>query len=231
MTLAIAQYQRQLWREMQNEAGALRAPSSRLEAAFFATPRHRFVDRYRTWNDPRWRSGDLNEIYTDDSLILAGNENSAVLSSASQPSYVLSLVDALDIQPGHRILEIGSGCGWLLAIMAQLAAPDGHVSGVEIIPELVRQSRRNLAEISIANVHNADGRDGFAPSAPYDRIISTASMTTIPAALLSQTEPGALLLLPISTGITTQCNVTLYKRIASDLLAIETREGYFVPLI
>ena len=230
MTVAIDQMQRRLWREMVSEKGALRAPSTVIESAYFATPRHRYVSTYRTWDNPRWRAGDLGEVYSDNSLILVGDENAGAISSASQPSFILSLVDSLDIRPGHRILEIGSGCGWLVAIMAHLAGPDGRVYGVEILPELVRQSRQNLAEIRTATIHCADGRDGFPPSAPYDRIISTAAMPTIPPALLDQTAPGARLLLPIATGEATRCNVVLYERVSGGLAVIKAQDGYFVPL-
>jgi protein-L-isoaspartate(D-aspartate) O-methyltransferase len=228
--LAIAQLQRLLWREMTDDGGVL-SPSPRLEAAFFSAPRHQFIGRYRTWYNQRWRYGDLDEIYSDVSLILVGDDNHAVISSASQPSYVLSLVDALDIQPGHRVLEIGSGCGWLCAVMGHLAGPEGRVTGIEILPELAQQSRDNLAELRNITIHCGDGRDGFEPSAPYDRVICTAAMTDVSGELLAQTAPGARLMLPISTGDATRCAVRLFEQTGNELKRIGEREGFFVPLV
>jgi protein-L-isoaspartate(D-aspartate) O-methyltransferase len=230
MTLAISAYQRQLWRDMTTGEGVLRNASAALQAAYFATPRHRFVSTYRTWHNREWRSGDLAEIYSDDSLILVGDDNGAVISSASQPSYVLSLVQWLDVKPGNRVLDIGSGCGWLSAVMAWLVGPLGAVTGVEILPGLAAASRRNLEGVGNVEIITGDGMAGYAPRAPYDRIIATAGMPIIPGALAAQTAPGARLVLPIATGEATRCAVTLFERSAEGLEQIEARDGYFVPI-
>lgn len=232
MTLAIDQLQRQLWQAMTGDDGSLRNPPRALERAFFATPRHRFVQRFRTYENPLWRTPaeDLAGVYVDDALFLVADER-GVHSTASSPGFILSLVQTLDIQPGHRVLEIGSGCGWLVAVMAHLAGPDGRVYGIEILPELVRGSRTNLIEIRNTTIHCGDGREGFAPGAPYDRVIATAAMPTIPITLLQQTKPGARLLLPIAHGEAPRCAVALYERTDEGLATIEAREGYFVPMV
>ena len=137
----VKQYQQALWQEIL-AGGALTGPAVAIRDAFFATPRHHFIGRYRTWHDPAWRSGDLAEIYRDISLILCGDDNTQVASSCSQPSYILGLAEWLDVRAGHSVLEVGSGSGWLVAILAYLVGPAGRVTGVEIIPELAEYRGR-----------------------------------------------------------------------------------------
>lgn len=211
--------------------GVLRDPSPAIEAAFFAVPRHRFVQRFRTWNDPTWRTVEYAEVYTDEPIILAAGDGAAVASTCSMPSYILALVQWLDVRPGHRVLEIGSGCGWLAAVLGHLAGPAGHVVGVEFLADLAEASRRNLADIANVEIITGDGAAGYEPGAPYDRVIATAGMREIPGALMRQTKPGALLLLPIRTDPpTSACIVRLFERIKDGLECVGERPGFFVPM-
>lgn len=223
------EHQQRLWRDMLAR-DALVAPSPALEAAYFATPRHRFIDRFRTWHNPVWRTGPLDDIYDDNSLILAGDSNDDVLSTCSMPSFILGLVDWLGIEPGHRVLEIGSGCGWLVAIMAHLAGERGHVTGVELIADLAKASRQALAGYDVT-IHAGDGSAGFPANAPYDRVIFTAAIAEIPPAFVGQMRLGGRLLAPIRMEEGgTAASVELFERREDGFVSIGSRPGFFVPL-
>jgi protein-L-isoaspartate(D-aspartate) O-methyltransferase len=97
-------------------------------------------------------TGQLADIYSDAVMIHVDAAGERLPSTNSQPSYVLWLLDQLDPRPGQRLLEIGSGSGWLAAVMAELVGKGGRVTGMEIIPELAAQSQADLRRLGIDNV-------------------------------------------------------------------------------
>src|SRR5688572_21074092 len=109
-------------------------------AAYLATPRHRFVPRYREWASKDWHDvtdANLHEhlatLYTDQAVILFSDENNNVLSTISQPSFVLRMLDLLQLESGHSVLELGAGSGWNAALIGHLVGPAGTVCSLEII--------------------------------------------------------------------------------------------------
>jgi protein-L-isoaspartate O-methyltransferase len=168
----------------------------RFRNAVAATPRHSFVHRFRLRTGPSFerddehslRDGDadpmaeLAHIYSDAVLTHVDAAGQPLPSTNSQPSYILWLLHLLDLQPGQRVLEIGSGSGWLAAVMARLVGDDGYVTGLEIISELAAQGRADLARLGIDNVSvlTADGAQGHAATAPFDRVIITAATWDLP---------------------------------------------------
>jgi protein-L-isoaspartate(D-aspartate) O-methyltransferase len=113
----------------------------------------------------------------------------------SQPFIVALMTDLLDVQPGQRVLEIGTGLGYQAAILARLA---GAVCSVELLPELAREAGRRLARLGYRDVaiKLGNGRLGWPERAPFDRIIVTAAPDLIPPALLQQLRPGGKLVIP-----------------------------------
>ena len=113
----------------------------------------------------------------------------------SQPFIVALMTDLLEIGPGHRVLEIGTGLGYQTALLAELAA---EVFTVEAIGELARSGRRRLADRGYANVsfRIGDGSLGWPGHAPFDRIIVTAAPDLIPPALLQQLGPDGRMAVP-----------------------------------
>lgn len=113
----------------------------------------------------------------------------------SQPFIVALMTDLLEIDPEHRVLEIGTGLGYQAALLAELAA---EVYTVELIEELARSGRRRLGEQGYGNIRFrvGDGSLGWPDHAPFERIIATAAPDLIPPALLQQLKPGGRMVIP-----------------------------------
>ena len=200
-----AKYQRQLL-DQTRQLYYQTPISDATEQAFMATPRHLFGRRYREraskeWNEVNEDNLDrhLATLYADNALILFGEDDDNVPSTISQPSFVLRMLDLLQIQPGHTVLELGTGSGWNAALLGCLVGPAGTVYSLEIIPEIARRAADTIAELGITNVRviAADGGDGYAPGAPYDRIAFTAGAYDLPRQFYHQTKEGGLLLVVI----------------------------------
>src|ERR1039458_127160 len=177
--------------------------SQATERAFLATPRHLFVKRYREWGTTDWRQvtaenleQHLPTLYADRPLLLFGDDDSNVLSTISQPSFVLRMLDMLRLQPGQTVFELGAGSGWNAALMGHLVGPDGRVFSLELIPELARTAAETVQMLGIKNVRivAADGGDGYPAGVPYDRAIFTAGAYDLPRAFNAQLKDGGLLM-------------------------------------
>ncbi|MGH3671186.1 MAG: methyltransferase domain-containing protein [Pseudonocardiaceae bacterium] len=119
-------------------------------------------------------------------------------SSASQPSLVLDMLASLDVQDGHRVLEIGTGTGYNAALLAARLGDHG-VSSIEIDATVAQQARTNLVTNGYTPVViTGDGAAGYPAGAPYDRIIATASVRPgeLPYAWVEQTRPGGIIVSP-----------------------------------
>ncbi|HMT34164.1 MAG TPA: protein-L-isoaspartate carboxylmethyltransferase [Dermatophilaceae bacterium] len=117
----------------------------------------------------------------------------------SQPSTVRRMLEELDVQVGHRVLDVGSGSGWTTALLAHLVGPDGWVLGVERVPALVASGAAVLADLGMpwATIRPAaPGVLGAPELAPYDRILVSAMASKIPADLLAQLGPAGIMVIP-----------------------------------
>lgn len=193
--------------------GALWSPP--LIAAFRATPRHRFLERFYQYQsqDNRWREvvtrdpgpAELAWVYADRALIThvyqgdPGDPRSAVAcSSSSQPSLMAEMLEDLKLRPGLRVLEIGTGTGYNAALLAHVVGP-GQVVSVEVDRNVLAEAWDHLRAFGERGVvvHQADGRLGWAEAAPYDRLMVTAASDDLEPAWLQQLQPGGLLLAPL----------------------------------
>ncbi|MGH3289619.1 MAG: protein-L-isoaspartate O-methyltransferase family protein, partial [Streptosporangiaceae bacterium] len=142
-----------------------RAPSPAVQAAFGAVPRHLFLPGL----DPAL-------VYADDALVIKYDADGVPVSSSSQPAMMAIMAEQLDLAPGHRVLEIGTGSGYNAGVLAHIVGPGGSVVTVDIDPDLVAQAQEGLraAGYPTVRVGCADGGFGDPGGAPFDRIIVTA---------------------------------------------------------
>jgi len=114
----------------------------------------------------------------------------------SQPYIVALMTDLLDLDPGSRVLEVGTGSGYQAAILGELA---GQVYSLEIIPALAESAKARLASMGYDNVtvRCGNGRAGWPEQAPFDAVMVTAAAEAIPPALTEQLKPGGRMIIPL----------------------------------
>jgi len=236
-----SQFQEELLRVIKNKQ---RDPlPAAIEQAYWSTPRHLFVKRFYQQRHDEWELTVLDEeniavklplLYQDNPVVLVVDLKSPLLgfkSSISQPSLVLSMLRKLDIREGDKVLEIGAGSGWNAAMMGRLAGPTGSVYSVEIIPELIESARETISGLGIDNVKiiEGDGGDGYAPEAPYDRIMFTVGSYDIPAAFFQQLKEGGLLLMVLK-HVGFGDTLYLFRKTGNRLESLESWPCSFVGL-
>ena len=146
----------------------------------------------------------------------------------SQPYIVGLMTQALEVQPRHRVLEIGTGSGYQAAVLAQLAA---HVYSIELEPELARLASGTLQLLGYANVtvRQGDGYQGWPQQAPFDRIILTAAPPQIPTRLIEQLARGGRLVAPVG-GASDQELILLEKLADGSTRTTQAGAVIFVPM-
>lgn len=180
--------------------------------AFASVPRHLFVPYYfigvlggyeRLWGEDTDRSRRerwLRGAYADAPLATRVRDGE-LISSSSQPSLMARMLTELRVEDGNRVLEIGAGTGYNAALLAHRLG-DGLVTTVDLDPDLTEGARGHL---EAAGYHPAvvtgDGARGVPEHAPYDRIIATCELSSVPRAWLAQCFPGARILTPLATGL------------------------------
>lgn len=180
--------------------------------AFQEVPRHLFVPYYyvgasdgfeRVWcedPDPGQRERWLRGAYADTALATRVRD-AELVSSSSQPSLMALMLTALEIRDGDAVLEIGAGTGYNAALLAHRLG-DGLVTTVDLDPEITESARQHLDAVGRhPTVVTGDGTRGVPERAPFDRIIATCTLTSIPRPWLAQCRPGALILTPLATGL------------------------------
>jgi protein-L-isoaspartate(D-aspartate) O-methyltransferase len=153
----------------------------RVLAAMAAIPRHEFVPaEYR------------HEAYTDGPLPIGFGQ------TISQPYIVAWMTQELGVEPGARVFEVGTGCGYQTAVLAELGAV---VYSVELVRELADQARQTLARLGYHQVHlrHGSGYDGWPEAAPFDRILLTAAPPEIPPILIDELADAGRLVAPVGT--------------------------------
>ena len=151
----------------------------------------------------------------------------------SAPHMVAMIAEILDLKPGMKVLEIGTGCGYNAAVIAEIIGPEGRLYTVERIGSLYERARRKLRNLGYDNITviHGDGSQGFADEAPYSRIYVTAAAPYIPDPLMKQLEIGGKLLIPVGSDKFYQELVLIERTSADDYSSRNLGGVAFVPLI
>jgi protein-L-isoaspartate(D-aspartate) O-methyltransferase len=146
----------------------------------------------------------------------------------SQPYIVAAMLEALQLRAEDRVLEVGTGSGYMTALLAELAA---EVISIERHAELAERSRAVLAQLGYRNVQIivGDGSLGYRPAAPYDGIIASAAAPTIPPALVEQLSEGGRMVIPIGPPHTQQ--LQLVRKVSGAAVITPLDPCRFVPMI
>lgn len=117
----------------------------------------------------------------------------------SQPTTVMLMTHALELEEGDKVFEVGAGSGYQSAIIARIVGPKGKVISTEVVPELVTFARANLKKAGIRNVeiHEEDGSRGWEKDAPYDKIVITAACREFPKPLIGQLKADGIIVGPV----------------------------------
>ena len=154
------------------------ALSRPLREALLKVPRHLFVPAQL-----------MGVAYQDTPLPIGFDK------TLSQPVIGALMLELLGVEPGHKLLEVGTGLGWQAAVMAELGA---DLYSVEIVEEFAQAARLRLAALDHEiEIRVGDGSRGWAEHAPFDRILVTAAAAEPPRALLDQLAPGGRMVIPL----------------------------------
>jgi protein-L-isoaspartate(D-aspartate) O-methyltransferase len=184
--------------------------SARVLAAMSKVQRHLFVP------EPQ------REAAYDDHPLPIGHGQ-----TISQPYIVGFMTEALDVEPSHRVLEIGTGSGYQAAILGELAR---EVYTIEIVEPLATRARETLKALGYANVHvrTGDGYLGWPEHAPFDRVMVTAAPEEVPRALVEQLRVGGLMAIPVGSVFQ---ELRILRKTDSGLETLATMPVRFVPMV
>ncbi|MBT6367581.1 protein-L-isoaspartate(D-aspartate) O-methyltransferase [Candidatus Woesearchaeota archaeon] len=150
--------------------------------------------------------------------------------SISQPTTIMIMLEALEIEMGHNVFELGAGVGYRAALLSKVVGSEGKCTTTDIIPELIHATNKNLTTLGITNtdIIEMDGGEGHNENAPYDRIIITAACPVIPQPLIDQLKEGGILIAPVGNlrGQTIVKGIKENGRLELDYLG----QFAFVPL-
>jgi protein-L-isoaspartate(D-aspartate) O-methyltransferase len=184
--------------------------NERVVRAMRDTPRHEFMP-------PNQR-----EFAYFDMALPIGNGQ-----TISPPFIVASMTEAIDPQPGDRVLEIGTGSGYQAAVLSPLVR---DVYTIEIVEPLSRRAARALKRLGYENVHTraGDGYLGWPEAAPFDKIVVTCSPEKVPQPLVDQLRDGGLMVIPV--GERYQQTLYLMRKVDGELESEALRPTLFVPM-
>ena len=205
------QYARERKRMVREQLESRDISDPEVLAAFRSVRRHLFVpEEYRTY------------AYADRPLPIGHDQ------TISQPYIVAFMTEALNLEAGEKVLEVGTGSGYQAAILAEICR---EVYTVEIIEELGDSARRLLNELGYDHVHVriGDGYAGWEEHAPYDAIVVTCAPTDIPPALKEQLAEGGRMMIPVGRAYSQE--LVLLRKKGGELVEESVLPVRFVPMV
>jgi protein-L-isoaspartate(D-aspartate) O-methyltransferase len=186
--------------------------NARVLAAMNKVPRHEFVPEHLA-----------DAAYEDHPLPIGYSQ------TISQPYIVALMTELLQLQPGAKVLEVGTGSGYQAAILAEVGA---QVYSIEILEPLAKTSAKLLQRLGYVNVQvkQGDGYLGWPEHAPYDAIVVTAAAGHVPPPLVEQLKPGGRLVIPVGDGQAQQSLLLVEKSAAGSVTTHDVAPVMFVPL-
>jgi protein-L-isoaspartate(D-aspartate) O-methyltransferase len=147
----------------------------------------------------------------------------------SQPFIVALMTDLVVSDASARILEVGTGCGYQSAVLAELVR---KVYSIEIVPELARRAAERLGELGYRNVETqvGDGYHGWPDAAPFDGILVTAAAERVPPPLIEQLRPGGRMVIPVGPPLFGQSLMLVSKDEGGEVRIRDVLAVAFVPL-
>ncbi|MGD8868501.1 MAG: protein-L-isoaspartate(D-aspartate) O-methyltransferase [Gemmatimonadales bacterium] len=182
-------------------------------AAMRTVPRHEFVPEEHQ-----------RRAYADQPLPIGYGQ------TISQPYIVAYMTEILEVSPGMKVLEVGTGSGYQAAVLAEIGC---QVFSVEIFEALATQARARLARLGYENVtvRHGDGHYGWAEEAPFDAVIVTAAAGHIPPALVQQLEPGGRMVIPVGSVYGVQNLILVEKDTDGGVRTRHLLPVRFVPML
>ncbi len=184
--------------------------SQAIENAFLEVERHAFFPKEM-----------MEKAYEDNAFPVGHGQ------TISQPSTIAAMLEMLDAREEMKILEIGSGTGYVIALLSRIAGEKGKVFGIDLVEELIEQSKKTLLEQKTKNIEIAkgNGRNGWKENVFFDRILVSAACSRVPEKLFEQLKESGKLVAPI--GDTEFQELIMFEKKEGKIFERE-RHGYFV---
>jgi protein-L-isoaspartate(D-aspartate) O-methyltransferase len=192
------------------------------------------MDRF-PWLEASWVSDPVRHAFqsTDHEKLTLREDGTPVLQTTS-PELMARMLCGLAVEPGMRVLEIGSGSGYNAALLREIVGTSGSIVTVEVDPTVAAAARERWAAIGCAGVTSVvgDGWDGHAPTAPSDRIIATCKPPRLPEPWIAQLSDGGILAVPLDLRGIPGATVVVYFRKTSDTLveSISLHRAGLIPM-
>ena len=167
--------------------------------------------------------GLRHQAYADEPLPIGYGQ------TISQPFIVAYMTEALEPQPGQKVLEVGTGSGYQAAVLAELV---GEVYSIELLPELAKEAAGRLERLGYKNVKvkAGDGYLGWPEAGPFDAIMVTCGAKHVPGPLFEQLKPGGRMVIPVGAVADGQALLLVTKGPKGERVERELLPVRFVPL-
>ena len=185
----------------------------------------RILEAFSLVNRKNFLPEELRNQAYDDTALPIGNGQ-----TISQPYTIALMLSELDLKKGKKVLEVGSGSGYVLALISKIIEKNGKVFGVEIIKKLAKKSKDALENYGNIKIYNKNGSSGLPEESPFDRILISAAVRDIPQKLLNQLKDKGILVAP--KGPVFEQNIVVIQRQGDKFVTKSEIPGFvFVPFV